>query len=337
MKFLKIESKHVQGILEPGNARAYPFQRFPQRYKKKIRREVWELSENSAGVCFSFSTDSTNLFIKWNLKNDFKMRHMTDVGISGLDLYQKRYDDWYFISTGIPEGLKNESYLYKRYKKKLRHFRIHLPLYNTLTNLELGIDTDATFHFKYDDKSPLVFYGTSITQGGCASRPGLAYTNIISRKLNRSCINLGFSGNGHLETSIGRIFSNMQEAIFIIDCMWNIDKNDVIKNTHSFLSAVRSKINNYKRPIIFHEQYIAYEHHPDEKAIKLIVKKNKALKEQIDKQINNGFKNVFLIGQDGCINEDSEATVDGVHFNDLGFVRFADHFITEFKKLNIKI
>ena len=94
LKFLKIDSKHVQGILEPDGARTYPFQRFPQRYKKKVRREVWDLSENSAGVCFSFSTNSTNLFIKWNLKNDFKMRHMTDVGISGLDLYQKRYGNW---------------------------------------------------------------------------------------------------------------------------------------------------------------------------------------------------------------------------------------------------
>ena len=128
--------------------------------------------------------------------------------------------------------MNNESYLYKGYKRKLRHFRIHLPLYNTLTNLELGIDSDAIFHFKYDDKPPLVFYGTSITQGGCASRPGLAYTNIISRKLNRPCLNLGFSGNGHLEASIGRIFSNIQEAIFIIDCMWNIDKNVVIKNLY---------------------------------------------------------------------------------------------------------
>ena len=337
MKFLKIESKHVQGILEPGSARKYPFQRFPQRYKKKIRREVWDLSENSAGVCFSFSTNSINLFIKWNLKNDFKMRHMTDVGISGLDLYQKRYVDWYFISTGIPEGLNNESYLYRGYKRKLRHFRIHLPLYNILTNLELGIDSDAIFHFKYDNKAPLVFYGTSITQGGCASRPGLAYTNIISRKLNRPCINLGFSGNGHLEASIGRIFSNIQEAIFIIDCMWNIDKNVVIKDTQSFISIVSSKRDNYQRPIIFHEQYMADEYHPDEEAIKLIVKKNNALRNQIEKQINNGFKNLFLIGQNGCIDEDSEATVDGVHFNDLGFVRFANHFITEFKKLDINI
>ena len=213
MKFLKIESKHVQGILEAGSARAYPFQRFPQRYKKKVRRELWDLSENSAGVCFSFSTNSTNLFIKWNLKNDFKMRHMTDVGISGLDLYQKRYVDWYFISTGIPEGLNNESYLYRGYKRKLRHFRIHLPLYNTLTNLELGIDSNSSLKIINKKGPPLIFYGTSITQGGCASRPGLAYTNIISRKLNRNCINFGFSGNGHLEISIAQILSKIIDLL----------------------------------------------------------------------------------------------------------------------------
>ena len=114
-------------------------------------------------------------------------------------------------------------------------------------------------------------------------------------------------------------------------------KDVVIKNTQSFISIVSSKIDNYQRPIIFYEQYMADEYHPDEEAIKLIEKKNNALKNQIEKQINNGFKNLFLIGQNGCISEDSEATVDVVNFNDLGFLRFANHFITEFKKLDINI
>ena len=336
MKQLKIKSEHVQGILEPDCSRRYPFQRFPQKYKKNVRQEVWNLSENSAGVCLSFSTNSSNLFVSWNLKHRFKMRHMTDVGISGLDLYQKKGHNWHFVSTGIPKALKNENYFFKGFKKKLRHFRVYLPLYNTLTDLELGIDSNSEFQFSYNHKVPLVFYGTSITQGGCASRPGLAYTNIISRKLNRVCINLGFSGNGHLETSIGGILSNLRNAIFIIDCMWNIEKRIISENTKSFINTIRSKINNLDLPIIFYEQYIANEDHPDKKLIQSIVEKNAILRKQIDIQINEGIKNLYLFRQDGCINKDSEATIDGVHFNDLGFVRYSNHFIYHFKKLNLE-
>ena len=224
----------------------------------------------------------------------------------------------------------------KDLKKKLRHFRVYLPLFNTLTDLELGIDSNSEFQFSYNHKVPLVFYGTSITQGGCASRPGLAYTNIISRKLNRVCINLGFSGNGHLETSIGGILSNLRNAIFIIDCMWNIEKRIISENTKSFINTIRSKINNLDLPIIFYEQYISNEDHPDKKLIKSIVEKNAILREQIDIQINEGIKNLYIFRQDGCINKDSEATIDGVHFNDLGFVRYSNHFIYHFKKLNLE-
>ncbi len=110
---------------------------------------------------------------------------MTDVEVSGFDLYQKKYNGWHFISTEAPNDLKNERYFFKGLQRELRQYRIHSPLYNTLTDLELGFDSNSVIKIIYKNGPPLIFYGTSITQGGCASRPGLAYTNIISRKLDR--------------------------------------------------------------------------------------------------------------------------------------------------------
>ena len=332
MKFIKIKSKHAQGILQPNSFRKYPFQRFPEKYKNDLRKEVWDLSKNSAGVTINFISNTSNLTARWTLKNQFKMHHMTDVGISGIDLYQKKNNEWYFLNSGIPTNLNNEENLFKGLQKQLRYYRIHLPLYNTLTELELGIDSGSYMKITNEESPPLIFYGTSITQGGCASRPGLAYTNIISRKLNRNCINFGFSGNGHLEISIAQILSKIDKAIFIIDCMWNIDEKIVLNNTQPFINALLSKKKNLQSPIIFHEQYLSNLNHPNKKLIKSIIKKNIALKKQIDNEKNKGFKNLYLIEQDGCINEDSEATVDGVHFNDLGFERYSRHLIKKLRE-----
>ena len=333
MKFIKIKSKHAQGIIQPNRFRKYPFQRFPEKYKNELREEVWDLSKNSAGVTISFISNTSNLTARWTLKNHFKMHHMTDVGISGIDLYQKKDNEWYFLNSGIPTNLNNEENLFQGLQKQLRYYRIHLPLYNTLTELELGIDSDSYMKITNEKSPPLIFYGTSITQGGCASRPGLAYTNIISRKLNRICINLGFSGNGHLEESIGKILSNLHSAIFIIDCMWNIDKKIIINDTELFLNALRSKNGNWNSPIIFYEQYLSNPNHPDKKYINSIIEKNFSLEQEIENKINQGFKNLHLIKQDGCIDKDTEATVDGIHFNDLGFERYANHFINKFQEL----
>ena len=90
MKFIKIKSKHAQGILQPNSFRKYPFQRFPEKYKNDLRKEVWDLSKNSAGVTINFISNTSNLTARWTLKNQFKMHHMTDVGTSGIDLYQKK-------------------------------------------------------------------------------------------------------------------------------------------------------------------------------------------------------------------------------------------------------
>jgi len=335
VNFLRIESKHAQGILEPNGQREYPLQRLPQKYKKSLRKEVWDLSKNPAGVSVSFSSNTSKLLVKWSLKSHFKMHHMTDVGVSGIDLYHKEGNNWHFLSTGIPTELNNEQYLFKGLQKKVRHYKIHLPLYNIVTEFELGFDSNSTLDIIVDKNPPLIFYGTSITQGGCASRPGLAYTNIISRQLDRSCVNLGFSGNGHLEKSIAKILSKIDSAIFIIDCMWNVDKKLLVKNTIPFIKALRSNKDNVNCPILFYDQYVSNLKHLDKKFIKPIIEKNAILEKMLKSKIDKGFKNLYLIKQEGCINQDTEATVDGIHFNDLGFERYSKHLIDKLSKLKI--
>ena len=333
MKYCNIISENLEGIVNPGSPRNLASQRLPQNFESKIRKEVWELSENSAGVSISFKSDTSSLAINWSVKHDLRMNHMADAGIKGVDLYEQKKDGWRFVGTGLPNGKENEKSLFDEVSKKMRRYRLHLPLYDTVTNIQIGIDDDSDLEYFKNKKRPIVFYGTSITQGGCASRPGLAYTNIISRELGQECINLGFSGNGHLEESIAKILSNINAEMYVIECMANIDEKIVRSNTIPLIKMIRRKGSNV--PIVFFEQCIIDQDTLHGDVISSIKEKNIELNKQVDDAIVQGEKDIYIIKQSGCIDEDTEATVDGIHFNDLGFQRYARHFIKSINELNI--
>ena len=147
---------------------------------------------------------------------------MTDAGIKGVDLYEKRDQNWYYIGTCLPNGKENDQILFEDIERKKREYCLFLPLYDTLIDMRIGLDDDSSIENITFQNKPLVFYGTSITQGGCASRPGLAHTNIISRELGYECINLGFSGNGHLENSVGAIMSDIDASLYVVECMYTV-------------------------------------------------------------------------------------------------------------------
>ena len=335
MKFFDSKSIKAQGLVEPNLNREHPFQRLPQKYKKAVRKEVWELSENSAGVSITFASNTTELIVKWSVKQNLRMNHMTDTAIKGLDLYERRNQKWYYVCTGLPNGKKNKKILLEDLERKKREYCLFLPLYDTLTNLEIGIDDDSSLdNIKFNNK-PIVFYGTSITQGGCASRPGLVHTNIISRALGYECINLGFSGNGHLENSIGTIISNIDASLYVIECMYNVDKKMINEKILPLIKIIRRNPRSKKIPIVFMEQVVIDMDHINNEFISSVMEKNEELNKQIQKSINSGEKNLFIIKNTGSIDEDSEATIDGLHFNDLGFQRYANHFLNNIKELNI--
>ena len=335
MKFFDAISLKAQGLVEPSSDRDHPFQRLPQKYKETIRKEVWDLSENSAGVSVLFSSDTVKLSVKWSLKHDLRMNHMTDAGIKGVDLYEKRDQNWYYIGTCLPNGKENDQILFEDIERKKREYCLFLPLYDTLIDMRIGLDDDSILENITFQNKPLVFYGTSITQGGCASRPGLAHTNIISRELGYECINLGFSGNGHLESSIGAIMSDIDASLYVVECMYNVDKKMINQKTRSLIKAIRANPNSKNTPIIFMEQALIDTGHINTDFTSNVMEKNEELNKQIQESINGGEKDLFIIKHTGAIDEDSEATVDGIHFNDLGFQRYADHFLKNIEELDI--
>ena len=328
--FFIIEGSSIADSLKEGS-----YDRLPKSYKSIVREPVWNLSKSSAGLSIRFITNSTTISVKWEVLKDLKMNHMAETGIKGVDLYYKNNNRWEYVNTGRPQGLVNQALLIENMNKELREFKIFLPLYDGIKTIEIGVDSNCEIKKpKKSNKKPIVFYGTSITQGGCASRPGMAHTNIISRKLDIDCINFGFSGNGRMEQPIAELISEIDPLFYIIECMPNMfPVNNVTNNTIPLVDKIREK--NSNAPIIFVELFISSTSVLNKKEEEKRDEMNTALKIEYDKMINRGYKNIFYIESENALGSDYEGTVDGIHFTDLGFKRYADYLMEKLEELKL--
>ena len=324
----------LEGTEIPDSLKENRYDRLPHSYKEIVRKPVWELSKASAGMSIRFFSNSTSISVKWTVQNNFKMNHMAETGIKGIDLYFNNKGNWQYLNTAIPTGIENESKLIKDMYNEMREFKMFLPLYDGLVNIEVGIDSNSVIKKPLKNNlKPIIFYGTSITQGGCASRPGMAHTNIISRKLNIDCINFGLSGNGMMEQPINNLISEFNPLFYVIECLPNMNAEQVKNRTIPLVKTLQKK--RPETPIIFVENFLRESSALDEKEEALTNEKNAALKNEYTKMIEGGFKNIFYISSENATGDDHEGTVDGIHFTDLGFIRYADFLIDKFVQFGL--
>ena len=334
----------IEGTAIADSLKESPYDRLPISYKEKVREPVWDLSKASAGITVRFHSNSTSINLKWTVLNDLDMPHMASTGIKGIDLYTKYNNKWRYVTTaGALVGLKtyqnksipadsiNEYELIKNMSSDFREYKLFLPLYDGVTKLEVGIDSAASIEKASPSAvKPIVFYGTSITQGGCASRPGMAHTNIISRKLDVDCINYGFSGNGRMETPIVELISEIDAHFYVIECMQNMNSEQVSERVRPLVDMIRS--NHPYTPIVLVENMMYTMAFLDQTIKTRLIQENAALKNEYNKIIKSGIPNIFYIKDNKDFLLDNEGTVDGVHLTDLGFLRYADYLIENFKK-----
>lgn len=315
------------------------YERLPAYLKGTCRPPVWQLGKNSSGLAIRFRTNSTSISAKWELLQNNRMNHMTDTGIKGLDLYAWEGDHWQPVKAGLPGGKTNELTIITNMTPQEREYMMFLPLYDGITSLSIGIDStayieDPSLPFP-DTTHPIIVYGTSITQGGCASRPGMSYTNILTRKLNREVINLGFSGNGQLDYEIAELMSTRRDAsMFILDFIPNVNATQLTEKTNTFFNILREA--NPGTPILFVETIIFPHSYYDKKTYETITEKNKLLKEEYEKIKRKGDKNIYYLACDNLIGYDGEATVDGIHLTDTGFARMAGKLFETINRIENK-
>ena len=313
------------------------YERLPADLKDKVARPaIWTLGKNTSGLAILFSSNSTSISAKWEVLNDVKMNHMTETGIKGLDLYAWENNKWEFVKSALPKGKITEQTIISNMLSIEREYLLFLPLYDGLTDLSIGVDSAAMIgqpHTNHINReSPIVVYGTSITQGGCATRPGMSYTNIMARWMNREFINLGFSGNGQLDYEIAEVMAKRKDAgMFVLDFIPNVDETKVKEKTQHFVGIIRKE--NPHTPILFVESIIFPHSRFDTNMAKILAIKNAALRVEFEALKNAGDKNVYYLNSDNLMNEDGEGTVDGIHLTDMGFQHFAFALMKEMKSI----
>lgn len=324
----------LQGKIEADTYDYYG--RMPARLKDVVRKELWDLGRDAAGLYIRFRTNSTKITAKWNHLYGTSMNHQPTTGSRGLDLYIHNDGEWVFAGSGRPTGTSSsKATVISGMDGSMKECLLYLSLYDGVDSLYIGIDAGAQIlqpelNSPKTDK-PVIAYGTSILQGGCASRAGMAYTNIFTRKLDRTVINFGFSGNAHLDPEVAEFMaSHSDPGAYLLDFGPNCTAERVAERGEKFIRILRDA--HPMTPIIFVETqeypYIVF----DAKTRDSQPKVNAEIKKLYDACKKRGDKNVYYVECKGLIGDDAEGTVDGNHLTDLGMMRYADKVLPTLRK-----
>ncbi len=321
-----VQAWGLEGRAWPEQQRLSYFDRFPAAAEKTVTKNVWGLSRDSAGMMVRFRTDARVIHAKYKLtKAALALPHMPATGVSGLDLYARDVkSQWRWVNVSKPVAQAADVELANGLDAGERDYALYLPLYNGIVSLELGIPQGAKFIGLTPRAQPIVFYGTSITHGACASRPGMVHTAILGRRFDVPVVNLGFSGNGRMDAAVGDFLAQIDAAAYVIDCLPNMGPKDVTERTAPLVHRLRAT--HPTTPIILVEDrrntnawiFAAREKfHTDNHA---------ALMAEYEKLVKEGVKGLSYIPGDHLYGDDADGATDGSHASDLGFYRQADIF-----------
>ena len=300
------------------------FKRLPDDIAHATNPGVAGLYLQTAGGRIRFSTDSSYIALKVMIPSLHHMDHMALSGSSGFDLYidspaGSRFHRLFRTGTGA----KTDYEAVVRFPtREMRSFTLHFPTYNAVNSVYVGLQEDARLErgMPYRPLAPIVFYGSSITQGACSSRPGLCYSNILSRRLNIDHINLGFSGNGKAEPVIVDYMKNLKMSVFVSDYDHNAPNAEYLEKTHyAMYRAIRDA--NPTLPYIMLSK-------PDFdlEPIPIAAARRRVVQETYRRARAEGDKRVYYIDGEGIYRgpDRDSCSVDGAHPNDIGFMKMAD-------------
>ena len=308
------------------------YDRLPARAEKTVRNEVWELSQNSAGLSLRFRSNANEIIVKYVVSEELQFPHMPATGVSGVDLYAKNSDGKWLWCAGRFSFGDTIVYRYKGMLSKDEYenpfdYTLYLPLYNSVKWLEINVPDSSLFTpLPARKEKPILVYGTSIAQGGCATRPGLAWTNILSRKLDRPIINLGFSGNGRLEKELIDLITEVDAKLYVLDCLPNLSPENIGELKKKMVESVKElKSKRPDIPVLLtdHDGYTDEEINPASKEETRIL--NTVQKQEFDSLATAGTKDIYLLTKNE-IGQNIETMVDGTHPNDIGMMRYANAY-----------
>jgi hypothetical protein len=300
------------------------YDRLPSNAKGVVRTAVWELSENSAGMCIRFLTDATALSARWTLrKRKIAMTNMPASGVSGLDLYVRSENKWKWLGAARPDDtITNTKRLTTGLSTAMRECMVYLPLYNGVQELEIGIPEGAICTLPPNrpiGMKPIVFYGTSIVQGSAASRPGMTYPAMLCRRLDQTMINLGFSGNAICEPEVADLLAELDPAVYVLDPLPNMGMEMITQSMPKLIEKIRKA--HPKTPIVLIEHIDLGDAPVNPSRRPGYLASNRELRKIYEQRKKDGDRKIYYVRGEKLLGTDGQGTVDRVHPSDLGFMR----------------
>lgn len=309
------------------------FWRLPARSQDAFPKEVWNLSLDPAGGRIRFRTDSSTVALRLEWPHPPGMRNMHSFGQSGVDLYVGNT----YWGTAVPDkdaapGKVYEHVYFKNQPRVMRDITIYLALYSPVKVLEIGLEKDAALDLPlpFALPAPVIFYGTSITQGGCASRPGMSYQAILGRQLNLNHVNLGFSGNGKGEAVMARTVAEIDAAAFVLDFAQNNSDVESLGQVYDpFIGILRER--HPETPVVaITPIYAAGEVTGGRRNEEM----RALIRKVVSRRIAAGDAHLQLVeGTDLLGPSRVDGLVDGTHPNDLGFQWMAEGLAGRLRKV----
>lgn len=291
--------------------------RLPLRLKDRFRPPVWELAQAPSGGRIRFRTDSTTIGLVAENPHFSNMHHMASVGENGFDVYVGRE----YVGSAWPDasGKMTREWTVGR-ERKMRDITLYLPLYKAVTIQELSLDADAHLESAtpYAIAKPIVYYGSSITQGGCASNPGGSCQALLERKLNADFVNLGFSGNGLGEPALAEAICELDPSCIVLDFWGNPSADQYATALPPFVDILRRKWP--RLPILVTSPfYFPAEEYGGDVAREQSAKRLTA-RTFVETRRTAGDRWIWCVDGLKMLNREQAAgLVDGVHCNSLGF------------------
>ncbi len=295
------------------------FLRMPPKVAEATNEGVIQLNYCTAGGRVRFKTNSPYLAIKTIMPHCDRMSHITPLGQSGFDLYKSDAGSYAYAASFPPSLATDELDGYRELDGELHTYTLNMPLYHRVKELYVAIAPGSYLGTPedYAPIKPVLYYGSSITQGGCASRPGNAYQAMISRKTDTDFINLGFSGSARAEDAIVDYLCTLDASVFVCDYDHNAPDSEYLKSTHYKLFSAYRKAHP-ETPVVLVSK-------PDFWGTDEDIKRRAVVLETYERALSDGDKKVLFV--DGAHIFDGEladsCTVDRCHPNDLGFFRMA--------------
>ncbi len=296
--------------------------RLPKRLKGAVREPVWGLATHPSGGRIRFAADTVSLGIKLHYRSVGRMNNMCAVGQMGVDLY---VDNVYWKTVFPTEAGDLVGTYFSNLPRKRREISLYLPLYHPVQVLGVGVDEAAMLWppRPFAVEKPVAFYGSSITQGGCSSRPGLSYQALLGRMANVDFVNLGFSGNGKGDPEVAHAMAEIDASCFVMDFGVNCDSVEACRSVYApFLAIIREK--HPLTPMLCVTPVFA--------TVEMFVPASRdkwsglrrVIREAVAARRSNGDRRISLVeGADLLGPEGHEGFVDGTHPNDLGFEAMA--------------